>query len=119
CARATRDDAALRAGVVKGPSRGALSLNASGAFSYTPGADYNGPDSFTYRASDGTLFSTATVSLSVTPVNDAPTDILLNNSTVAEHLPAAVTVGTLTQVDADDGMVNPAGPYAFSLLSDG
>jgi hypothetical protein len=42
---------------------GTLTLNADGSFSYTPAADYNGPDSFTYKASGGGLDSnTATVS---------------------------------------------------------
>jgi large repetitive protein len=56
-----------------GPSHGTLALNADGSFTYTPSANYNGPDSFSYRASDGANLSTlATVSLTVTPVDDAP-----------------------------------------------
>ena len=43
------------------------------ASTYTPSANFNGPDSFTYRANDGALNSNvATVSINVTPVNDAP-----------------------------------------------
>jgi Ca2+-binding RTX toxin-like protein len=56
-----------------GPAHGSLSFNSDGSFVYTPNADYNGSDSFTYRASDGTAESGfATVSLDVTPVNDVP-----------------------------------------------
>ena len=44
----------LTAVLGSGPSHGTLTLNANGSFTYTPTADYNGPDSFTYRASDGT-----------------------------------------------------------------
>ncbi len=40
---------------------------------YTPDADYHGPDSFTFTAADATLTSApAMVSITVTPVNDAP-----------------------------------------------
>ena len=64
----------LTAVLVTGPSHGSLTLNANGSFSYTPAADYAGGDSFSYRASDGTLTSNvATVTLTVTAVNDAPT----------------------------------------------
>jgi VCBS repeat-containing protein len=64
----------LSAVLGSGPSHGTLALNANGSFLYTPTADYDGSDSFTYRASDGTLTSNlATVTLTVSGVNDAPT----------------------------------------------
>jgi uncharacterized protein len=64
----------LTASLVSGPSHGVLTLNTDGSFTYTPAANYNGPDSFTYKANDGALDSNvATVSITVTPVNDAPT----------------------------------------------
>ena len=44
-----------------------------GAFLYTPAANYNGPDTFTFTASDGSATSDpATVTIAVTPVNDPP-----------------------------------------------
>jgi autotransporter-associated beta strand protein len=69
------DNNSLTAVLVSGPSNAAsFTLNPDGSFSYVPAADYNGPDSFTYKASDGTADSNvATVNISVTEVNDAPT----------------------------------------------
>jgi VCBS repeat-containing protein len=56
------------------PSHGTLTLDADGSFTYTPAANFNGSDSFTYRASDGSLASEpATVTLTVTADNDPPT----------------------------------------------
>src|SRR5205085_2783720 len=53
------------------PQHGVLELSPDGLFSYTPAADYNGPDSFTYRGSDGPATSNvATVALTMTPVNE-------------------------------------------------
>lgn len=67
------DGDTLTAVLVSGPSNGSLTLNADGSFSYTPAANFNGSDSFTYKANDGAADSNvATVSISVTPVNDAP-----------------------------------------------
>ena len=56
----------LTAELVTAPSAGALTLNANGSFTYTPGENTIGSDSFTYRAFDGTDYSnTVTVFISV------------------------------------------------------
>ena len=44
----------LTATLVTGAGHGSLTLNANGSFTYTPAANFNGTDTFTYRASDGT-----------------------------------------------------------------
>jgi hypothetical protein len=68
------NDDPLTAVLEIGPAHAAnFSLAADGSFSYTPAPDFNGSDSFTYHASDGSLASgTATVTITVDPVNDAP-----------------------------------------------
>ncbi len=67
------DSTTLTASVVTGPAHGTLTVNPDGSFTYTPNANYNGPDSFTYKANDGLADSNvATVNLTVNPVNDAP-----------------------------------------------
>jgi VCBS repeat-containing protein len=59
--------------LVSGPAHGILKLDPGGTFSYTPDPDFNGSDSFTYRANDGQGDSNlALVNLTVRPVNDAP-----------------------------------------------
>lgn len=65
---------ALTAEKVTDPAHGTVALAADGSFTYTPAADYSGPDSFTYKAKDGAglLSAATTVTLTVTPVNDAP-----------------------------------------------
>ena len=61
------DGNSLSAVIVSGPSHGALALSANGSFSYTPIANFNGSDSFTYKANDGTADSNvATVTITVT-----------------------------------------------------
>ncbi|MGH9459365.1 MAG: beta strand repeat-containing protein [Thermoanaerobaculia bacterium] len=64
---------ALTAILVSGPSNASsFTLNADGSFSYTPNANFNGADSFTYKANDGQDSNVVTVSLTVDAVNDAP-----------------------------------------------
>jgi Bacterial Ig domain/Bacterial Ig-like domain (group 1) len=59
--------------LASGPSNGTVAFNASGAYTYTPNANYNGPDSFTFTVSDGNGGSdSGQVNINVTPVNDAP-----------------------------------------------
>ncbi len=65
---------------------------------YTPTVNYNGSDSFTFTANDGTVNSnTATVNITITPVNDAPIANAQSVST-AEDTPVGIT---LTGSDAD------------------
>jgi VCBS repeat-containing protein len=67
------DSTLLTYSLVQPASHGTVSVNPDGSYSYTPQLNYFGPDSFTFRASDGTVDSNvATVALTVTPVNDAP-----------------------------------------------
>ena len=64
----------ITATLVAGPANGAVAFNADGSFVYTPNANFAGVDSFTYHVSDGALVSAdATITISVSPVNDAPT----------------------------------------------
>src|SRR5207253_3062780 len=65
------DSPVLTAVVVTGPSHGALTLNANGSFTYTPAANFNGSDSFTYKANDGQPDANmARGPLAINPVND-------------------------------------------------
>jgi len=67
------DDDTLSAVKVEGPAHGTLYLQPNGFFLYTPNKDFNGTDSFTYKASDGTDESdAATVRIGVTPVDEPP-----------------------------------------------
>jgi VCBS repeat-containing protein len=87
--------------LVSGPAHGTLQLNADGTFAYTPAANYNGSDSFTYKANDGTVDSnTATVSISVKAVNDAPT-LTGATFTLPENSPNGTAVGTVAGSDVD------------------
>ena len=55
------------------PTNGTVTITDNIA-SYSPNPNYNGVDSFTYKANDGTIDSeTVTVSITVTSINDAPT----------------------------------------------
>jgi VCBS repeat-containing protein len=66
----------LTAVLVSGPAHGTLTPDANhdGGFIYTPTTGFYGADSFTYEAADGVATSTpATVTITVTEVNQAPT----------------------------------------------
>ena len=49
----------------RGQRRWRVVANANGSFTYTPALHYNGPVSFNYTASDGTLTSSSTASLTL------------------------------------------------------
>ena len=93
--------------LVEGPAHGELTFNPDGSFSYTPDLDYNGSDSFIYQANDGSADSnTATVIITVTPVNDAPVATDGSVETAEDSSANGQVVGT--DVDGD--------PLTFNLV---
>ena len=81
---------------------GTVVINPDGTVTYTPNADYNGPDTITYTVTDpdGNT-STSTVAVTVTPVNDAP-EANPDTSVTALNTPVTFAVlGNDTDVDGD------------------
>ena len=90
-------------GVNGGATHGTVALNPDGSFTYAPAADFNGGDSFSFKANDGALDSnTASVAITVAPVNDAPVLGGDDAITVAEGGTVAVTTADLTASDIDN-----------------
>ncbi|PHI18042.1 hypothetical protein CEQ90_19995, partial [Lewinellaceae bacterium SD302] len=110
-------------------TNGTLTLNPDGSYTYVPDADYNGPDSFAYSYCDGgtpELCDTATVNITVTPVNDAPdamddapmvdeddtlTDNVVDNDTDVDGPDTLITL--VTDVTNGTLTLNPDGSYTY------
>jgi hypothetical protein len=85
-------DGSLTASRVNRPANGTLTFHPDGSFTYTPALNFNGPDSFTYKANDGVADSnTATASITVIPVNDPPVAISESFTTI-EETPIDITL---------------------------
>jgi VCBS repeat-containing protein len=98
---------ALTASLVTNVSHGSLGLNSDGSFSYTPAANYNGTDSFTYRASDGAWNSAAaTVTITINAVNDAPVNTVPAGQSTAVNMAITFSSGggnAISIADVDAG----------------
>jgi translation elongation factor EF-1beta len=66
------DDKVVSLDSHNGPANGTVSVNPDGSVTYTPNDNYHGTDSFTYIVTSGGVSESTTVSVDVTPVNDAP-----------------------------------------------
>ncbi len=81
------------------PAHGTIAV-AGDRLTYTPDADYHGADSVTVTVSDASFSATATVAITVTPVNDAP--VAVDDAiAAAEDTPATVTSAALVANDTD------------------
>ncbi|MFT6069839.1 MAG: VCBS repeat-containing protein [Bacteriovoracaceae bacterium] len=90
--------------VVSTTTNGSLSCTggASTSCSYTPSANYNGADSFTYKSNDGTVDSnTVTVNITVNSINDVPTLSTPQAQSTNEDVALNFNLGTATDVDGD------------------
>lgn len=120
------DGDTLTAIIASQPGNGSVSLSANGGFTYTPNTDFNGTDSFTYRANDGEANSgLATVTIAVTPVNDAP---IAQNDAYTMNENAVLTIsapGVLANDSDADGnpltsvLISGATNGVLSLNADG
>jgi CSLREA domain-containing protein len=101
---------------VSGPSHGTLTLNSEGSFSYTPNSNFNGSDSFTYKATDGNGGEdTATVTITVNPANDAP--VANNQSATTNEDTSKVIALSGTDTDGNNLSFNFSSSPTHGTLS--
>jgi hypothetical protein len=106
---------ALQYSIINNPSFGTLSGTAP-EINYTPNANYSGPDSFTYKANDGTLDSNiATVSITVNPLSDTP--IAFSQSVMTnEDTPVEIILTASDQFGQDLIWIVTSGPVNGVLV---
>ena len=94
--------------IVTPPSHGTITAGTGAGRTYTPSSNYVGPDSFTFKANDGTVDSnTATVSITVQDTNSAP---VANNQAVTTNKNTAKSI-TLTATDSNND------PLTYSIVT--
>ncbi|HHB1560364.1 TPA: tandem-95 repeat protein [Vibrio parahaemolyticus] len=93
------DDQVVSLDTNNGPANGTVSVNPDGSVTYTPNDNYHGADSFTYIVTSGGVSESTTVSVDVTPVNDAP---VAKDDIATTQEDTAVTIDVLpNDTDAD------------------
>ena len=99
------------------PAHGTVVIGEDGKYSYTPAADYNGADSFTYTVSDGKGGSnTYTIAVTVTPVNDAPAGAGTSIAAL-EDTPKSGSLPVVIDVDGDTVTYTKAGDPAHGTVT--
>ncbi len=108
------------------PTNGLVTVNPDGTFTYTPNADFNGTDSFTYKVTNNGAIETATVSITIDPVADVVNDSV----SVTEDIPQSGSVATNDNFEGPttyaldtaptNGLVtvNPDGTFTYTPNAD-
>ena len=91
---------------------GSVVDNHNGTFTYTPAANYSGPVSFSYTASDGALTSSSTASLSLAAVNDAPVATPVTLAAGTEDTTYIINASTLLA-----GVSDVDGPFPLTITA--
>jgi hypothetical protein len=98
------DGNALSVTQVTNPPNGSAAINGDNSITYTPDTNFNGTDSFTYTACDNgspSLCDTATVTVTVTSVNDPPVAVDDSATTQRDGPVTINVVSNDTDVDGD------------------
>ena len=104
---ADADGDPLTAVLVTRPQGGTVTLDTDGGFYYAPNLNFNGPDSFQYKANDGIADSNpATVTINVVHVSQAPTG-LSNTVTLPSAGPYTIQVADFGFNDFNDSPPDP------------
>lgn len=115
---------------VTGPAHGVFALAPDGGFTYTPDADFNGSDSFTYALCDVDNDCTqATATIEINAVNDSPTaandvfsvdeDGTLDDSVATNDTPSGDGGNTWAVTDdVDNGVLTLATDGSFNYVPD-
>jgi gliding motility-associated-like protein len=107
--------------IPSGADKSKFAISATGALSFVQAPDYEIPtDNGTNNTYEVAVVatdaagnaSTQTVTITVTNVNEAPTDIALSASSVAENAATGTIVGTLSATDVDAGDT-----FTYTLVS--
>lgn len=103
--------------IVSAPANGNFTPQTSGAFTYTPLANFSGEDTFTYKVINTPLgeSNTAVVTITVNPINDAP---VANDDTYSTQVDTQLNVSTVNGVLANDIEVDPADTLTATVNTD-
>ncbi len=132
------DALSVVAEVITTANGGTVVLNADGTFTYDPAENFNGTDSFEYTLTDGSLTDTATVTITVNAVNDAPVavdddftvaedtqltgNVLLDNGNGADFdvdgPSLTVVAATITTAEGGTVVLNADGTFTYDPPAD-
>jgi CSLREA domain-containing protein len=83
------------------PSSGTAAASGTTQVVYTPALNFNGTDVFSYSVSDGIFTESATVTVTINPVNDVPSISNIANMTIAAGASTGSIAFTIADVDGD------------------
>ncbi|MBF4467764.1 Ig-like domain-containing protein, partial [Flavobacterium sp. LC2016-12] len=105
---------------------GTLTLAADGSYTYMPAANFHGADTVNYTVTDGNLTDIGTLTITVTPVNDAPLAVDDTITAIEDTLFTSVVNLTANDTDVDlDALTVVAGTFTttqggtLTLAADG
>ncbi len=99
--------------VIQAPSKGTIVFNENGTYTFTPAANVNGTDYFTFKTQDsgGLNSNVALVTVTITPVNDAPVITAEETWTINEDSAGNTFNFTVSDIEDDDGTLTLSGSW--------